>query len=349
MELAAKVYAQIIFPESVSVPAAQLSDMQKTMLNATPDCIKVVSVDGRLLMMNKAGCLALNVPEDSGFGMPWLPLLPEEVFVPGTEALRKAASGQTARFPGKSISPSGTVYWDNLLTPLIDYSGQVLSILCVSRDVTEKTLLEKQLEDAIGREKLLSREMNHRIKNVFSLVSGLIFIAEKEAAAAGTPEAAVQILRHKLDALSRASDTAFAHGDCGEESARLTDLESVVSSVLEPYRQHCSMSGAEVFIHRNAVTTFALFLHELATNSVKYGALSTADGHVTLHWETGGEGVRLTWSETGGPDIATSPKHCGFGSEMVDRIVRSMQGSLTRTWHAKGLVVDLFLPHVALG
>jgi len=117
------------------------------MLDAAPDCIKVVSVDGALLMMNKAGRRALNVPENSGFGMSWLDLLSEDVRPVGIEALRKATAGQNTRFPGKSRSNDETFYWDNLLTPVANSSGDVIAVLCISRDVTEKTLLEMQLAD----------------------------------------------------------------------------------------------------------------------------------------------------------------------------------------------------------
>jgi PAS domain-containing protein len=117
MEAAAGAYTRLIFPEIRSAARPHLTDLQKTMLNATPDCIKLLSVDGLLLTMNRAGCAALGVPEDSSFGMPWLPLLSEDVHAVGGAALRQAAGGQSARFPGRSESPGGVVYWDNLLTP----------------------------------------------------------------------------------------------------------------------------------------------------------------------------------------------------------------------------------------
>src|SRR5690606_27745156 len=106
-------------------------------------------------------------------------------------------------------SHDGIRYWDNLLTPIMDVSGRVLSILCVSRDVTTKTQLERELEAAVTREKLLSREMQHRIKNLFAVVSGLITIAEKEARQPSA-DGLGKILRQKLDALTRASDALFA-------------------------------------------------------------------------------------------------------------------------------------------
>jgi two-component sensor histidine kinase len=345
MEVAAGIYTRLMFPDTVSQADPMLSDVQKAMLDATPDCIKVVSVDGMLLTMNRAGCLALNVAEDSGFGMPWLPLLPEEVHPAGAEALHTAAQGRPARFPGKSVSPAGTIYWDNLLTPLVDATGKVLSILCVSRDVTAKTLLERQLAAGLEREKLLAREMRHRIKNLFSVVAGLSAIATKEAALAGTSDAAIEILRDKLDALSRASDAVFAQDD-GDTPV---DVASIIPSVLRPYGDRCTVIGGTALIHRNAITTFALLLHELATNSVKYGALGAADGNVTVRWASGEGTLRLAWTETGGPPIAAAPDRQGFGTEMVDRVVRSAQGTIARTWHPEGLVVDLQFPSFAQG
>lgn len=346
MEAAAGIYSRIMFPEKVSEADPHLSDMQKAMLDATPDCIKVVSVNGDLLTMNRAGCVALDVLPDSGFGMPWLPLLPIDVQFAGAEALRRAAAGQTARFQGRSQSPVGTIYWDNLLTPLIDEAGRALSILCVSRDITEKTLLERKLEEAVDREKLLAREMRHRINNIFSVVSGLITIADKEAASAGT-QSATKILRDKLSALSRASDAVFEQGKGRDQEADRIDVATLVTSVLQPYGDRCTAVGNAALICRDAMTTLALFLHELATNSVKYGALSAAGGRVAVRWTLGDNALDLAWIETGGPKIAVPPKRHGFGTEMVDRVVQSMKGTVNRTWRSEGLVVDLHFPNPA--
>ncbi|WP_293970806.1 PAS domain-containing protein [Sphingomonas sp.] len=314
------------------------------MLNATPDCIKVVSVDGTLLTMNRAGCLALNVPVDSDFGMPWLPLLPEDVHPQGEVALGKAAAGETARFPGRSLSSDGIVYWDNLLTPIFGDSGEVMSILCVSRDITDKTLLEERLHAAVDRETLLAREMRHRIKNMFSVVSGLVAISEKEAAASDTPRATTNILRERLDALSRASEAAFPEARVEEGDGAAVPLEPVLRSVLRPYGDRCTFAGPPLSIRRESIPTFALFLHELATNAVKYGALGRDGGRVGIDWETRDGLLDLTWAETGGPGLSAPPDHKGFGTQMVDRIVRHAGGTISRTWREEGLIARLRLP-----
>jgi two-component sensor histidine kinase len=320
------------------------------MLDATPDCIKLLSTDGRVLSMNRAGCLALDVPEDSDFGMPWLPLLSQSVRQVGAEALRAAALGHNARFPGQSQSSDEIKYWDNLLTPITDETGAVQSILCVSRDVTVKTTLEKELEAVINREKLLSREMQHRIKNLFAVVSALITISEKEANGSGGAGAPTKILREKVAALSRASDVAFSSPDLDGSSTKNSqfDISSLIASVMKPYGDHVQRVGEPAFISYQSLTTIALFLHELATNSIKYGALSADDGRVTLLWTQDDQDLGLTWSESGGPPVtAASHTRQGFGTEMVDQIVRSAGGRVERTWPENGLITKLHLPNSA--
>ncbi|MBN9596375.1 MAG: PAS domain-containing protein [Afipia sp.] len=344
METAAKIYSSIMFPGVAAEAEPHFSEIQKRMLDATPDCIKVLSPDGRLLAMNKAGCLALNVPEDSEFGMPWLPLLPESVHELGQKALQTAIGGHNARFPGMSISSDGLRYWDNLLNPFVDASGNVLSILCVSRDVTATTELKQKLAAAVNREQLLSREMQHRIKNLFAVVSGLVSIAEREAARDHTPQDAMNILRQKIGALSRASDAALPHDENETLEANQLTMLALVSSVLRPYGEQCKVAGDEVHVSRSSITTIALLLHEQATNSMKYGALGGSQGIVSVRWAADSQGINLNWTENGGPAISSVPQRQGFGSEMVDRIIQAAGGRVDRTWDRAGVIIDLYLP-----
>lgn len=120
------------------------ASIQTDMLNISVDCIKLIALDGTVVHMNKAGCLALGVPADSAFGMAWLPLLPEDVWVDGKRALANARAGKFSRFAGRSVLPGEkTQYWDNMLTPVMNSAGRPTAILCVSREVTaEREALE---------------------------------------------------------------------------------------------------------------------------------------------------------------------------------------------------------------
>lgn len=344
MENAASTYKKLIFPDGVASTSSLGFSVERAMLDASPDCIKVISLDGNVIALNKAGCLALGVPAGSPFGMPWLPLLPASVHAAGAEAIAAARQGRNARFPGLSEQAGETRYWDNLLTPVADEEGRVRAILCVSRDVTANTLLERELESALMREQLLSQEMRHRIKNVFAVVSGLIGLSEKEAADRDAPEGATGLLREKLAALARASDAVFEPKGIGAADRDSVEVGLIVGSVLRPYADSCSAEGGPCAIPRRCMTAIVLFLHELATNSVKYGALSADGGAVRVGWRVDAAGLLVSWVERGGPLVSGPPRQQGFGGDMLDRVAKSVNGSITRAWAPEGLSADLLMP-----
>ncbi len=117
------------------------------MLDASIDCITIIGLDGRLLRLNRSGRLAFGLPLDRGpLGMFWPGLLPPELLATAERALRVAAGGKPAKFPGRSKLPGQkVVHWDNLLTPIRDAGGTVLAVLCVSRDITRQMEAERKL------------------------------------------------------------------------------------------------------------------------------------------------------------------------------------------------------------
>lgn len=344
MEQAANILRCTPQRDLISRTGIQLSKTQKLMLDATPDCIKLLNIDGILLTMNKAGRTALNLPEDTSFGMEWLSLLPADLRSDGTKALYQAASGENARFSGRSEGAASPIYWDNLLTPITGTDGRVKAILCVSRDITEKVELERALEEAINRERLLAGEMQHRIKNLFSMTSALSQISEREAAQSTSNRSATEILREKLYALARASNAMFATPHGSAEKSTTICLLDLIQSILAPYGDRCRIDGAPLPIPRDMGTNLALFLHEHATNAIKYGALSTDDGLVAINWTQNDRAIQLEWSEKNGPPISGPPSHQGFGSKMIDRIVASAGGSVERRWPTEGLIATLQIP-----
>ena len=109
-------------------------DSRNQMLDASVDCIKLLSLDGHVLHMNRAGCLALGVsPTETEFGMSWHTLLPEEVRDACLNAFAEAKQGKTSRFVGMSqVANEPVAYWDNMLSPVFNEYGQVKEILCVT-------------------------------------------------------------------------------------------------------------------------------------------------------------------------------------------------------------------------
>lgn len=136
----------------------QHSDNQRDMLNVGADCVAIIDLDGNLVQMNKACCIALGVAEKSVKGRAWIPLLPPEICGKGEEALATARQGHDARFASMNQLPGQPPeYWDNNLVPLRDAAGIVRSILCVSHEVTRQHHAEESLRLSNERLELATR------------------------------------------------------------------------------------------------------------------------------------------------------------------------------------------------
>lgn len=327
-------------------------DLLGKMLDASADCIKILSPDGRLEHMNRAGCQALGVASETGFGMEWLPLLPEEVRAEGETALEVARSGGTGRFPGKSELPGvAPQFWDNMLTPLLDDAARVADIICVSRDVTAQRLYERDLldakaalQEALAAKAVLAGEMMHRIKNLFAVVTGLIAMAKRDAALEGAAVEVLGNLKQRIFAMARATELLMQTDVAG--SAREFDPLAVSGAVLAPYAGHFHVDGAAVVLPQHLLTSLVLLVHELATNSLKHGAFSRESGHVALRWTEAPDAVALEWQESGGPEIVTPPDDKGFGSGMLKSIAAMSGWTIQRDWPPNGLRVRIAMPRL---
>jgi two-component sensor histidine kinase len=197
----------------------------------------------------------------------------------------------------------------------------------------------KQAEE--GHE-LLAGEMSHRVKNLLAIAAGLTHITSRSAA---TITEMARELTQRLTALGRAHDLIRPLPGNEGRAALLGDLLSVL---LEPYNDpRAFASRIRVAVPRMGVgektaTTLALVIHELATNSLKHGALSLETGTLDISSVTDEQDLFLTWSETGGPPVADIPAMQGFGSKMISRsIAHELQGALTYDWQPSGLVATV--------
>jgi two-component sensor histidine kinase len=153
------------------------------------------------------------------------------------------------------------------------------------------------------------------------------------------------MLTERLAALGRAHDLVRPLPGIDGKAALLGDL---LSLLLAPYDDRKAFAGRiRVAVPRMGVgagtaTTLALVIHELATNSLKHGALSTETGALDISSTTDGADLILTWAETGGPPIHVQPRMVGFGSRMISRsISQQFDGALSYDWQSTGLVATL--------
>ncbi|WP_404710413.1 sensor histidine kinase [Sphingomonas sp. MMS24-J13] len=204
----------------------------------------------------------------------------------------------------------------------------------------------KQAEE--GHE-LLAGEMGHRVKNLLAIASGLATISSRSAT---TIEGLVKELTDRLSALGRAHDVVRPIPNDQGNAALLGDLIAVL---LAPYDDLGAFKGRlRVAVERTGVghasaTGLALVLHELATNSMKYGALSSPTGTLDISSSAEGDDVLLTWLERGGPEVKSPGEAAGFGSKLVRRTVGGqLRGAIDYDWNESGLIVTLRMNRLRL-
>ncbi|RUM98484.1 PAS domain S-box protein [Pseudaminobacter arsenicus] len=237
---------------------------------------------------------------------------------------------------------SGEYRWLRLTaTPKLDENGRVLRWYGTSTDIhLEKTVsLEREL---------VAHELDHRIKNIFTLVNGLVGLSARES-----PELlpVLNILRKRLEALHNAHQYLRISGT-EPSSAASGGLKGLIEAILRPY---CGDDGAlaarfngdDVSIDTGEVTSFALLIHELATNSLKYGALAANDGRLSIHISNRGQVLRLRWAETAGSIPAHRPSHSGYGSTLLKLTVeKQLSGQISRRQGRGYLCYVLTLPRL---
>jgi PAS domain S-box-containing protein len=173
----------------------------------------------------------------------------------------------------------------------------------VVRDITERRLAEEQ-------QKTLTNELQHRTNNLLTVVQ----IIANRTLFGDDPLREKEVLEARLRALARANKQLTKLDWSG-----LT-LGEIIKSEMEPYLARCEIEGADIGLDRQYAQNFSLVLHELATNAIKYGALSNLEGRVHITWGTkrngGDRQLILHWREQGGPPVV-APKRQGFGSTLL--------------------------------
>lgn len=188
---------------------------------------------------------------------------------------------------------------------------------------------------AAEQQTLLVRELNHRVRNMLGLIKGLV---QQTAHGAATVEDLAQRLHDRVHALSR------AYSQIERAQWKPTPLANLVRdetrAFAEPGQVRCE--GDAVQLQPNAYLSFALVIHELATNARKYGALSVPEGRLKVHWEVDGEGtLRLDWTESGGPPVRP-PRHRGFGSRVIEQAMsHHLRGRAAMAFRRGGLQARL--------
>ena len=239
----------------------------------------------------------------------------------------KGARSYEAEF--RVTRPDGEVRWCvGTAAATVDRAGRVVRVSGVTVDITERKRAEE-------RQNLLAREVDHRAKNALALAQSIVRLTRGE-----TIKAYIQAVEGRISALARVHTILSLSSWQGAEIGKLVDEE------LAPYAtgDQITFRGTDIQLQPATAQTLALALHELVTNSAKYGALSTLSGRLSLHWKIEGDALELVWEEKDGP-LVEKPASRGFGTRSVIASIESqLGGQADFNWRSEGLICRLSVP-----
>jgi two-component sensor histidine kinase len=197
-----------------------------------------------------------------------------------------------------------------------------------------------------ARVRVLAREVDHRAKNVLAVVQATLRLTPK-----ADPAAYARAVEGRVAALARAQTLL------SEDRWRGADLRALLKTELAPFlpegpagrEPRVTLDGPAVVLPAVAVQPLAMAVHELTTNAVKHGALSVPGGRVAVSWRLGpgARSLSLSWQEAGGPPVEGPPAHRGFGSRVLEGVVRAqLGGQVTMRWAPPGFACELKVPLV---
>ena len=220
--------------------------------------------------------------------------------------------------------------------PILGFDGSLAGAVLIFRDVTERRRTAQ-------RQSMLVGELNHRVKNALAIVQSLVQASLRQANSQQA-QAMAKTLAERLQALHRAHDLLLESQWSG------ASLKAMVERELDPYRREggpkIAIKGSDVLLPPQCTSIMAMTLYELATNAVKYGALSSNSGQLAVSWKVGrGKRLMLTWEERAALNRTPARRNGGFGMQLIDKGIRHNLGGETKVeFRPAGLYVELNVP-----
>jgi PAS domain S-box-containing protein len=222
--------------------------------------------------------------------------------------------------------------------PIRDRDGSITRWFGTCTDIHDQKMIQVQKE-------IVAHELSHRIKNIFSVVTGLISFSTR---AHPQMKAVADDLRDRILALGRAHDFVRPHSEASKPATMQDSLAGMLGALLEAYSGRFEIVGDDAMIDDRSATPLALLFHELATNAAKYGALSTSQGAIRIAIATSDDHVQIEWQENGGP-VVSRPGHEGFGTRLIElSAIRQLGGQVEREWRPEGLRLGVRFPTTSL-
>lgn len=315
-------------------------------LSLVADSVICTDLDGRILLFNRAAELCFGYSADEVVGQQVEVLLPASHRAEHARQLRGFAleDGAANRLMGKRREVSGRrkngdEFPAEAMVSRRTIEGRTI-LAAVIRDITERKALEEERE-------VIARELDHRIRNVLSVVNSLVRLSARDASS-------IEGFEESL--LERLSSLARTQGSLKFGAPQSISLHALLLAELEQYRTsnlaNIVVEGPPVPLRSRAAQALSLTFHELATNSAKYGALSVAGGRVAVTIAFARDGsedfVDIEWRETGGPP-AKVPERKGSGTSLIARVIAAtFRADAVMVYPPEGLICRMRLPRASV-
>lgn len=321
--------------------AEEATQRMAAIVASSVDAIIGLSLDGVVSTWNSAAEHLFGYSAREMIGKPISILIPPDRQDEGSGILARIRRGEAVehyetlrhRKDGSLVEISLTV------SPVLGDAGRVIGASKIARDISDRRRVAEQ-------QQLLLREMDHRIKNLFTLASGLVALSARSAK---DPREVVSAIQERLGALANAHTltvSSSAYPDARPQAG--TTLQTLIGTITAPYEsrgggaRRVIVVGPDIPLAGSPMTSFALLLHEFATNAAKYGALSTESGEVSITCTHDEDCITVIWQERGGPVLSGPPDAAGFGNLITHSTVeKQFGGSLEQDWNPEGLTIRL--------
>ena len=314
----------------------------RTLVEVSPQVVWFCGANGEITYCNPFWHQFTGLTLDDTRGGGWMNVVHsdhlERIRTLWNEALTSCATFET-EIPFKRAIDGEYRWFVARGMPVRDGTGHITQWVGIALDIHER----KQAEEA---RELLGLELTHRIKNIFTVISGLSSLTARHHPEA---DAFVRKFRERLAALANAHDYVHRQSHTRGAGRTAQTVQGLIAEILRPYAQHLpkrfDVVGDDTHIGTSSATALALIIHEQATNAVKHGALSKQTGRVRIAGNQFDGTYTITWHESGGPKISGPPEHQGFGTVMAAQsTAQQLGGAIVHVWATDGLITRLTIP-----
>jgi PAS domain S-box-containing protein len=300
-------------------------------VQSSDDAIASKNLDGIITSWNKGAEGVFGYTAEEAIGQPITIVIPQDRQDEERRILTRIRRGERIEhFETIRQHKHGNLIWVSLtISPVKNAEGKIVGASKTARDITEQKRTGEQIAT-------LAREAEHRSKNLLANVQAMVNLSQADSVAD-----LKKAIEGRIQALANVHSLFVASRWIGAE------LSTIAQQELAPYsatgEKRVQTDGPQVLLAPDIAQAVAVALHELATNAVKYGALSTTNGHIDLKWSQEANGrLNLRWIETGGPTVLP-PTRRGFGGRIIEQMIAQLKGDTRFDWRAEGLVCEITL------